>query len=112
MRIWGCPAYMKYIESDKFRAKSDKCLFVGYPKEKRGCYFYNPQLYVIRSIQEAHNASIKVILLGFPRVYTSYTRWNNSNKIYIHQIMPWIAFKNFKRVQVTYFVFQNFVLRL
>ena len=24
-------------------------------------------------------------------------------KIYNHQIMPWIAFKNLKRVQVTYF---------
>ena len=33
---------MKHIESDKFRAKSDKCLFVGYPKETKGYYFYHP----------------------------------------------------------------------
>ena len=32
---------MKHIESDKLEAKSDKCLFVGYPKETRGYYFYN-----------------------------------------------------------------------
>ena len=42
LRIWGCPAYVKRIESDKLEAKSDKCLFVGYPKETRGYYFYNP----------------------------------------------------------------------
>ena len=41
-------------------------------------------------------------MLGFPRVHASYTKRNNSKKIYIHQIMPWIAFKNFKRVQVIY----------
>ena len=45
------------------------------------------------------------ISVGFPRVHASYTRRNNSKKIYIHQIMPWIAFKNLKRVQVTYFDF-------
>ena len=28
--------------SDKLGAKSDKCLFVGYPKETLGYYFYNP----------------------------------------------------------------------
>ena len=42
LRIWGYPAYVKYIESDKLEAKSDKCLFMGYPKETRGYYFYNP----------------------------------------------------------------------
>ena len=28
--------------SDKLDAKSDRCLFVGYPKEIMGYYFYNP----------------------------------------------------------------------
>ena len=28
--------------SDKLGAKSDKCLFVGYPKEIIEYYFYNP----------------------------------------------------------------------
>ena len=51
MRIWGCPAYVMYIESDKLEAKSDKCLFVGYPNEIRGYYFYNPteqKMFVLR----------------------------------------------------------------
>ena len=42
IKIWGCPAYVKRIESDKLGAKSGKCLFMGYPKETRGYYFYNP----------------------------------------------------------------------
>ena len=33
---------MKHIESDKLEGKSDKCLFVGYPKETRAYHFYNP----------------------------------------------------------------------
>ena len=32
---------MKHIESDKLGAKSERCLFVWYPKETRGYYFYN-----------------------------------------------------------------------
>ncbi len=42
MKVWGCPTYVKRIESDKLGAKSERCLFVGYPKESRGYYFYNP----------------------------------------------------------------------
>ena len=42
LRIWAYPAYVKRIESDKLEAKSDKCLFMGYLKEIRGYYFYNP----------------------------------------------------------------------
>ena len=41
MKVWGCPAYVKRIMSDKLDAKSDKCLFVGYPKELQGYYFYH-----------------------------------------------------------------------
>lgn len=42
LKIWGCPAYVKRIVSDKLDAKSDKCLFIGYPKETRGYQFYHP----------------------------------------------------------------------
>ena len=27
---------------DKLAPKTEKCLFVGYPKETKGYYFYNP----------------------------------------------------------------------
>ena len=32
---------MKCQILDKLAPKSDKCLFVGYPKETKGYYFYN-----------------------------------------------------------------------
>ena len=40
LKIWGCEAYVKRQASDKLASKSDKCLFVGYPKETKGYYFY------------------------------------------------------------------------
>ena len=41
-KIWGCPAYVKRTMSDKLETKSDKCLFIGYPKESIGYSFYLP----------------------------------------------------------------------
>ena len=41
MKIWGCEAYVKRQVSGKLAPKSDKCYFVGYPKETKGYYFYN-----------------------------------------------------------------------
>ena len=42
LKIWGCEAYVKHQASDKLASKSDKCLFMGYPKETKGYYFYIP----------------------------------------------------------------------
>ena len=42
MRIWGCEAYVRRQVSDKLGPKSDKCYFIGYPKETKGYYFYIP----------------------------------------------------------------------
>ena len=41
LKIWGCEAYVKRQISDKLAPKSDKCLFIGYPKKTKGSYFYN-----------------------------------------------------------------------
>ena len=40
LRVWGCPAYVKRLLTNKLGPRSDKCLFVGYPKESKGYYFY------------------------------------------------------------------------
>ena len=40
-KLKRCPAYVKRVVSDKLEAKSDKCYFVGYPKETMGYYFYH-----------------------------------------------------------------------
>ena len=42
MKIWGCEAYVRRQVSEKLGPKSDKCYFVGYPKETKGYYFYIP----------------------------------------------------------------------
>ena len=42
LKIWGCEAYVKCQVLNKLEPKSDKCFFVGYPKETKGYYFYNP----------------------------------------------------------------------
>src|SRR6185312_7382327 len=41
LKIWDCEAYVKRLQSDKLAPKSDKCIFVGYPKKTLGYYFYN-----------------------------------------------------------------------
>ncbi|KAK8563377.1 hypothetical protein V6N12_035525 [Hibiscus sabdariffa] len=41
IKIWGCKAYVKHQMSTKLEPKSEKCTFVGYPKETKGYYFYN-----------------------------------------------------------------------
>ncbi|KAK9043238.1 hypothetical protein V6N11_071585 [Hibiscus sabdariffa] len=40
MRIWGCKAYVEHQMSTKLEPKSQKCTFVGYPKETKAYYFY------------------------------------------------------------------------
>ena len=41
LKIWGCDAYVKKLQPNKLESKSDKCVFVGYPKETIGYSFYN-----------------------------------------------------------------------
>src|SRR3954466_15527740 len=41
LKIWGCEAFVKRLQLDKLAPKSDKCIFVGYPRETLGYYFYN-----------------------------------------------------------------------
>ncbi|GKF40564.1 retrotransposon protein, putative, ty1-copia subclass, partial [Tanacetum coccineum] len=42
LRVWGCKALVKRDTHDKLDPKSIKCIFVGYPKETMGYYFYYP----------------------------------------------------------------------
>ena len=41
LKIWGCDAYVKKLQPNKLEPKSDKCVFVGYPKETVGYSFYH-----------------------------------------------------------------------
>ena len=43
LKIWGCKAYVKRLTPTKLELRFDKCVFVGYPRETKGYYFYNHQ---------------------------------------------------------------------
>ncbi|KAK4397689.1 hypothetical protein Sango_1244400 [Sesamum angolense] len=42
LRMWDIPAYIKRLVGDKLDSGSSLCRFIGYPKETRGYYFYDP----------------------------------------------------------------------
>src|SRR4051812_16222083 len=41
LKIWCYDAFVKRLQSDKLTPKSDKFIFMGYPRETLGYYFYN-----------------------------------------------------------------------
>ena len=40
VKIWGYPAHVKRHNPDKLESRTERCKFVGYPKETCGYYFY------------------------------------------------------------------------
>ncbi|KAK4839943.1 hypothetical protein QYF36_026125 [Acer negundo] len=42
LRIFGCPAHVLKGKTEKMESRSETCIFVGYPKETKGYYFYSP----------------------------------------------------------------------
>ena len=41
LKVWGYDAYVKKLQPDKLEPKSEKCVFIGYPKETVGYTFYH-----------------------------------------------------------------------
>ena len=41
LKVWDCDAYMKRFHPDKLKTKSEKYVFIGYPKETVGYTFYH-----------------------------------------------------------------------
>ena len=39
LKVWGCDAYVENFQHDKLETKSEKCVFIGYPKETVGYTF-------------------------------------------------------------------------
>ncbi|GJU32096.1 retrotransposon protein, putative, ty1-copia subclass [Tanacetum coccineum] len=53
LRVWGCKALVKRDTPDKLDPRSIKCIFVGYPKETMGYYFFYPlenKIFVARNV--------------------------------------------------------------
>ncbi|GJV00537.1 retrotransposon protein, putative, ty1-copia subclass [Tanacetum coccineum] len=42
LKVWGCEALVKRDTPDKLQQRSVKCIFIGYPKETMGYYFFFP----------------------------------------------------------------------
>nr|GEU74549.1 retrotransposon protein, putative, Ty1-copia subclass [Tanacetum cinerariifolium] len=42
LKVWGCKALVKRDTLDKLQQRSVKCIFIGYPIETMGYYFYFP----------------------------------------------------------------------
>ncbi|GJV90121.1 zinc finger, CCHC-type containing protein [Tanacetum coccineum] len=54
LRVWGCETLVKRDAPDKLDPRSIKCIFVGYPKETMGYYFYYPpenKIFVTRNVK-------------------------------------------------------------
>ena len=41
LKVWSCDAYVKKLQPDKLEPKSEKCVFIEYPKETVGYTFYH-----------------------------------------------------------------------
>jgi len=41
LKVWGYDSYVKKLQPDKLEPKSEKCVFIGYPKETFGYTFYH-----------------------------------------------------------------------
>ncbi|GKE65040.1 retrotransposon protein, putative, ty1-copia subclass [Tanacetum coccineum] len=54
LKVWGCEALVKQDTPNKLESRSNKCIFVGYPKEMMGYYFYYPpenKIFVTRYVR-------------------------------------------------------------
>ncbi|GKA72665.1 retrotransposon protein, putative, ty1-copia subclass [Tanacetum coccineum] len=61
LRVWGCEALVKRDALDKLDPRSIKCIFVGYPKEIIGYYFYYPpenKIFISRNTEFFENSLI------------------------------------------------------
>ena len=87
LRVWGYPTYVKRLQSDKLGSKSDRCLFVGYPKESKGYYFYLPEeqklfvglraTFLEKNFLREGTVASKIELSEVQQVEPSYSRTTN-----------------------------------
>ena len=62
LKVWGCDAYVKKFQPDKLEPKSEKCVFIEYPKVTIGYTFYHRsegKLFVLRWILSREGVSLE-----------------------------------------------------
>ena len=62
LKVWGCDAYVKIFHPDKLKPKSEKCVFIEYPKETVGYTFYHrseSKIFTVRWILSREGVSLE-----------------------------------------------------
>ena len=67
LKVWGCEAYVKQYTPNKLGVRSTKCIFVGYPKDGIGYYFYDPTEQKVFVAQKAEFWEAKFLVEGISR---------------------------------------------
>ncbi|GJW52218.1 retrotransposon protein, putative, ty1-copia subclass [Tanacetum coccineum] len=64
LKVWGCKALVKRDTPDKLEQRLVKCIFIGYPKETMGYYFYFPpeNKIVVAMSERTHRAPNRLCL--------------------------------------------------
>ncbi|GJX91143.1 retrotransposon protein, putative, ty1-copia subclass [Tanacetum coccineum] len=78
LRVWGCEALVKRDTPEKLDSRSINCIFVGYPKETMGYYFYYP---LKNKIFVARNAELFKNSLTLQEPYSEIVPIRRSNRI-------------------------------
>ncbi|GJW93360.1 retrotransposon protein, putative, ty1-copia subclass [Tanacetum coccineum] len=65
LKVWGCEAYVKRDSADKLQQRSVKCIFVGYPKETMGYYFYFPPENKVIVARTLESIRILIAIAGY-----------------------------------------------
>ncbi|GJR96510.1 retrotransposon protein, putative, ty1-copia subclass [Tanacetum coccineum] len=84
LRVWGCEALVKRDAPEKLNPRSIKCIFVGYPKETMGYYFYYPpenKIFVARNA-EFFQKVVNLLLELIQKNPKEDFGWENSKKVY------------------------------
>ncbi|KAD6118936.1 hypothetical protein E3N88_10207 [Mikania micrantha] len=64
LKVWGCEAYPKQYTQNKLEARSTRCIFVGYPRDCMGYYFYDPTEQKVFIARKAEFLETKFLLEG------------------------------------------------
>ncbi|GKA64947.1 retrotransposon protein, putative, ty1-copia subclass [Tanacetum coccineum] len=83
LRVWVCEALVKRDTPEKLNPRSIKCIFVGYPKETMGYYFYYPlenNIFVARNAEFFENSLMVQEASGSHGLFESSCTYPESDK--------------------------------
>ena len=76
LKVWGCDAYVKKLQPDKLEPKSEKCVFIRYPKETIGYTFYHRsegKIFVAKILKEMSGRKVELdeVIVPSPELESS-----------------------------------------